>query len=240
MDFNLRTFTKLLRSLKENGYCFQTFQEFIENPEKRCIILRHDIDRYPENALKVALIENGMSIKATFYFQIFPHVYNIDIIKRISEQGHEIGYHYKDIENVVLSKSLNFDNSTNFDLIVDQGYESFLKNLAKMRQTVMVKTICMHGSPRFKLDNRLIWKKYNYKDLDLIGEPYYDIDWDNVAYLTDSGRSWNGKKFIVRDIVDSRFKFNFKSTYDIINNINNLPDRVMITIHPQRWTDNIL
>ncbi len=35
MDFTLKTFNKLLGTLKKQNYTFQTFREFIENPEER-------------------------------------------------------------------------------------------------------------------------------------------------------------------------------------------------------------
>lgn len=98
----------------------------------------------------------------------------------------------------------------------------------------------MHGSPRAKHDNKLIWQKYNYRDLGIIGEPYLDINWNEFGYLTDTGRRWDGDNVNVRDKVESKFKFRFKSTQDIINNINSLPDKLMLTIHPQRWTDDLL
>jgi len=240
MDFTLKTYTELLISLIDQGYSFLTFKEFLEHPSQRCIILRHDVDLLPENSLRFAEIEKKLGVKSTFFFQIKPSIYKIDIVKRISDLGHEIGYHYKDTESVSNSKYWNWNDSLNYELIIDLSYESFLKNLAKMRKNVDVKTICMHGSPRCKLDNKIIWQKYDYRKLGLIGEPYYAVDWNDVAYLTDSGRRWNGEKFIVRDKVNSIFKYNFYSTYDIIKNVDKLPDRVMITTHPQRWSNNVL
>jgi hypothetical protein len=46
----------------------------------------------------------------------------------------------------------------------------------------------MHGSPRSKFDNKELWSKYNYRDLGIIGEPFFDIDFDDFFYLTDTGR----------------------------------------------------
>ncbi len=60
----------------------------------------------------------------------------------------------------------------------------------------------------------------------------------SVAWLTDTGRRWNGSNVSVRDKVESKFNFNFHSTFDIISNVNQLPDQVMFTFHPQRWSDN--
>ena len=64
-----------------------------------------------------------------------------------------------------------------------------------------VKTICMHGSPLSKWDNRDLWKKYDYRDFGIIAEPYFDVDFDEVFYLTDTGRRWDGDKVSVRDKV---------------------------------------
>ena len=78
----------------------------------------------------------------------------------------------------------------------------------------------MHGSPISKWDSRDIWKKYDYKKLGIIGEPYFDIDFNNVFYLTDTGRCWDGEKFSIRDKVNSSFNFSFHSTQQIINAAN--------------------
>lgn len=96
----------------------------------------------------------------------------------------------------------------------------------------------MHGSPRSDYDNKEIWKKYDYRSLGILGEPYFDINYHQVAYLTDTGRRWNGSSVSIRDKVESPFNFNFRSTRDIINNIHLLPDQVLFTFHPQRWTNN--
>lgn len=240
MDFTVKKYTELLKTLIKQDYSFLTFKEFLEHPVSKCIVLRHDVDLLPENSLRFAEIEHELGLKSTFFFQMEPTIYKIDIVKRISELGHEIGYHYKDIETISSSNYWHWNNGLDYELILDLGYESFLKNLAKIREDVTVKTICMHGSPRCKLDNKIIWQKYDYRKLDLIGEPYYAINWNDVAYLTDSGRRWNGEKFIVRDKVNSKFKFDFYSTDDIIKNIDKLPDRIMITTHPQRWSDNFI
>ena len=34
-------------------------------------------------------------------------------------------------------------------------------------------------------------KKYNYRELDIIAEPYFDVYWNEVYSLTDTGRRWN-------------------------------------------------
>jgi hypothetical protein len=98
----------------------------------------------------------------------------------------------------------------------------------------------MHGSPMSKYDNRNLWKHYNYKDYGIIGEPYFDVDFDEVFYLTDTGRNWNNKSISIRDKVNNKLKLTFASTSEIIKNIDSLPDKVMLNFHPQRWNDKWL
>ena len=227
------------------------------------VVLRHDVDRLPKNSLLTAQMENRLGIKGTYYFRIVPESYDEKIMEKIARLGHEIGYHYEDMDLVARlrrlrgtmengkwkmedgkwemgdgkgeSKGYNFE-----DELIDLAYESFCRNLEKMRQNFDIKTICMHGSPRSKYDNKLIWKKYNYRELGIIGEPYFDIDWNQFGYLTDTGRRWNGERVSVRDKVDSKFKLRFKSTHDVIAGADQLPPKLMITIHPQRWTNQPL
>ena len=57
----------------------------------------------------------------------------------------------------------------------------------------------MHGSPLSRYDNRKLWEKYDYREFGIIGEPYFDIDFNKVLYLTDTGRRWDGEAVSVRD-----------------------------------------
>ena len=44
---------------------------------------------------------------------------------------------------------------------------------------------------------------YDYRDYDIIGEPYFDLDFDEFFYLTDTGMRWNAGRFSIRDKVNS-------------------------------------
>jgi len=58
MDFTLKIYKQFLHSLLANDYSFQTLENFIEHPNKeKIVILRHDVDRLPWNALVIAKIE---------------------------------------------------------------------------------------------------------------------------------------------------------------------------------------
>jgi hypothetical protein len=228
MDFTLKKYKSFLDALISRQYNFQTFEEFILNPKSTSIILRHDVDLLPENSLEFAKIQEKQNIKGTYYFRAKKESWNENIIKKISTLGHEVGYHY---ECLATCKG-NLEKA-----IID-----FEKNLTKLRKLAQVSTICMHGSPLSKDDSRDLWKKYSYKEFGIIGEPYFDVDFNSVLYLTDTGRRWDGKNYSVRDKVNSSLPYSFHKTDEIISasNNNKLPNQIMFTFHPQRWTENKL
>ena len=252
-DFTPETYKLLLKSLLEQKYNFQPFIDFLLNAKSRSVILRHDVDARKMNSLLFAQLENEFGIKGTYYFRIIPESFDENLIKQIYDLGHEIGYHYEDVSLIAKMRSiLNVQhNNTDRDkeLLIKAAIDSFSKNLEKLRRIVPVETICMHGSPLSKWDNRLLWKYYNYRDFGIKGEPYFDTDFGEVLYFTDTGRRWDGEAVSVRDKARSkpisrtskteliRGMNSFHSTFDIINAAreNILPDKIMLTIHPQRW-----
>lgn len=262
MDFTLKQYKALLTTLKEQGYSFYSFAEFLlENPMK-AIILRHDVDKLPKNSLEFAKIQAEVGIRGSYYFRIEAEPLPVEIIRNIADLGHEVGYHYEDVSIVAKKRKYKKqmdDGEDNEKYIVELAIARFNENLGRIRQIVPIKTICMHGSPMSNWDNRLLWKYYDYRDFGLIGEPYFDINFDDVLYLTDTGRRWDGEAYILRDKVmatstrcynqnnnatyqQSMGAITFRSTFDIINasSVAKLPDKMMITFHPQRWTDNYL
>jgi len=226
MDFTVSIYKELLKSLASNDYDFQTFEDFIKAPKPKSIVLRHDVDLLPNNSLEFAKIQASMNIKGVYYFRAVPESWDEGIIKEIASLGHEIGYHY---ENLTTCKG---------NLI--KGTQDFEKNLEALRKLAPVSTICMHGSPMSKYDSKDLWKTKDYRDYGIIGEPYFDVDFNDVYYLTDTGRKWDGDKVSVRDRVDSNFKLSFHKTKEVIDAAlkKELPNKIMFTFHPQRWNDN--
>jgi hypothetical protein len=226
MDFTLQQYRYLLYALKKKGYKFKTFDACNFSVASKVVVLRHDVDRLPINAIVMAEVEHALQIHASYYFRAVSSVFNTEIMQKISKLGHEIGYHYEDL-------SLTNGN-------IDKAYDSFCRNLEKFRKIYPVKTICMHGSPRSKWDSRRIWDKYDYKKLGIIGEPYFDIDYNEVFYITDTGRKWNKESISVRDKVNSGFDIPIKNTQHLIRLIqqDQLPVQIMLNVHPHRWFDN--
>jgi hypothetical protein len=232
MDFTYNLYTDLLITLQSKGFSFVTFGDYLGlgKPEK-IIILRHDVEQRYKSALRFAQIQQQLGIKASYYFRMLPNSFNPKVIKEICELGHEFGYHYDDLSQC----------KGDFTKAILR----FEQNLKVLRNIAPVQTICMDGSPLSLYDNKDLWNHYDYKDYGIVGEPYFNMDFNEFFYLTDTGRRWDGWKTSVRDKVPQQEKWNkeglvFHSTNDIINAVNQgkLPDKIMMTFHPQRWHDN--
>ena len=226
LDFTLDKYRELCSALLENHYVPLTFSEYLENGNKlrnKLAIIRHDIDRKPFNALKMAELENEMGVRSTYYFR-YPYTFKIEIIKKIIVLGHEIGYHYE-----VLSKA-NGDH--------EKAKELFEKELGKFREIYGVKTICMHGSPLSKFDNRDLWTAYNFTSFGIIGESYLSLGKD-VDYFSDTGRNWNSKNK-KRDFIPGKVeRFSVDATVDLIDLIKSgKAYKICILAHPERWSSS--
>ncbi|OFV67467.1 MAG: hypothetical protein SCAL_001385 [Candidatus Syntrophoarchaeum caldarius] len=225
LDFTLEKYNKLCKAIVDSDYIPMSVRTFLEDQQQKCVILRHDVDRKPEQAMKVAEIEKDHGISSTYYFRTVSDVFKPDIIRAINDSGHEIGYHYE-----VLDRAKGD---------FKKAIKIFEDELKEFRKLCDLKTICMHGNPLSSWDNRDLWKKYNFKDFDIIGEPYLSIDYEKVLYLTDTGRTWNSSKYSVKDVVGVESIYQVKSTDDVIDLLKNeVSEQICISTHPERWSDN--
>jgi peptidoglycan/xylan/chitin deacetylase (PgdA/CDA1 family) len=225
-DFTVHKFLQLCEAISSN-YITVTMTEYIRNqhPDK-FILLRHDVDRMPERALETARIENELDIKATYYFRTIKNVFKPDIILQIRDMGHEIGYHYETLSEAKGDKKKAFD--------------LFKLHLNDFRDVCDIKTICMHGKPLSKYDNRELWEEHDFKDLGLIGEAYLSAG-NDLNYLSDTGRTW-GSGNNLRDYIPGKTERVFaKSTDDLIELIKSKEfNNFYILTHPERWSSSAL
>jgi len=249
MDFLIKTYKNLIETLLEQKYQFSTIEEYFTSKSvskliRPVVLMRHDVDRKPGSALRMAQLEFMLGVKSTYYFRTIPKTFKPEVIKKIAEFGHEIGYHY---ENLSIAQMKNvkckMKNEEEYTyMLFKVALKDFGKNLDQLRKLYPVKTMCMHGSPMSKLDNRDLWKTFDYREYGIICEPYFDLDFNKVFYITDASRAWNNENVSIRDKVESNFDIQIKSTKDIIKLLqsDNAPSQIMINIHPHNWANNSL
>ena len=232
-DFTLDKYSSLCESISASNYISYTVEEVIDKKQKLVepfIILRHDVDRSPKNAYKMAKIEKSNGIKATYYFRtVKSKLFDIGIINDIKNLDHEIGYHYE----VLSSSKGDFD----------RAIKLFKNSVDKFNDIgVSVKTASFHGSPFSKFDNRNFWSKNKFTDFGLIGLAYDSIDFSDIFYVTDTGRTFSQTRGNLRDKPLTKFLIDpdINSTNDLINFIRMQKGNLYITTHPVRWSSGIL
>ena len=135
LDFTLTIYKYLLSTLQKAGYTFLTYENYCtpEPKPKKLVILRHDVDKKPQNSLATALIEQSLGIQASYYFRIVKDSNSPEIIRQIVALGHEIGYHYEDM-------SIAHGD-------IESAFVHFKDSLSYFRTFYPIHTICMHGAP---------------------------------------------------------------------------------------------
>jgi len=230
-DFSHKKYISLLEALKKNGYRFRRFAELPlahgggDGPE---VLLRHDVDRMPGRSMQLARTEAEHGAKSTYFFRSKPISFNKEIVERIAELGHEIGFHYESLS----------DAHGDFK----KAWKLFNDDLAQFSPICTVKSIAMHGRPFSPWDNRDIWRHFDYRAAGIAIEAYEDIDWGRYLYFTDTGRRWNSESN-VRDHVatsdSSQSRLAVTWTDDLIQLIETRQPDLVISTHPERWTAGI-
>ncbi len=233
-DFTLsayKTYLEAIRSSFKTNIKFDDYFAADPIPETFYII-RHDVDRKPNNALRMAKLENEMGIGATFFFRSKAHTFKQAIIREISSLGHEIGYHYESLSDA--------DGDSKLAL------KDFKKNLSKFRDIACITTISVHGRPFKPFDSRDLWKNTEnhrrlIEEFGIRGEINLDIDYSDILYISDTGRNWSSTKSNIRDTVTSNMRKDFSSGSELLRYLRNSPhNKLVFAVHPERWTDSVL
>ena len=233
-DFTHQAYETYLNLVKDSGIKIITFKELLSFPvfPDNFFIIRHDVDRKPKNALRMAILESKLDIKSTYYFRYKSHVFKPEIILSIRALGHDIGYHYE-----CLSDSKGD---------VEKATADFDENIMMFRKLCEITTVSMHGRPLNPFNNLSMWEvngthKLIKERFELLGEISLDIDYSDIAYLNDTGRNWNSTKNNIRDHVKSNISLNINSSDQLVNYLSNTPHkRIVFQIHPERWSKNFL
>lgn len=254
-DFTLKSYDSLLDALIESDYHFCIFEEVHKCNMERFVILRHDVDRKPVRAVRMAEIEKRRNIRASYHIRVFPgrETELKEIVEPLISYGHEIAYHYEDLSVTYRERkssgNLRAVPISDNELLENAGTR-FKKNIDCLRRYYPVKVASMHGDPSSAVDNRKLWDYFDCHDFGVTCEPYLHIDYEKVLYLTDTGRRWDAGRSNIRDRVAALWPSDAPppperfpaSTREVINIIRSgrSPHKMIINTHPQRWNDGIL
>jgi hypothetical protein len=191
------------------------------------VLLRHDVETRPRHALRLAEIERAKGLSATYFFRARGGGFPDAVIARLRALGHDAGYHYE-----TLARARGD---------VARALSLFARDLERLRRTGPVRLASMHGSPLTPWDNRDIWRDARPADFGLAGEVYRDIDYADVRYFSDTGRTWHPTRHNLRDHVGAPPDAVCDSTDELIALVRarRFP-RLCLLAHPDRWSASTL
>ncbi|MBN2419473.1 MAG: hypothetical protein JXL81_08835 [Deltaproteobacteria bacterium] len=222
MAFLLTKYIELLMQFVVKGYSLGPVRRYFEDFSPPFVFLRHDVDRFPARAIKMARMEAQAGFQATYYFRctkksVFPK----DTIGKIKALGHEIGYHY---ETMVLCKG---------DRI--RAINLFAKNLNRLREVADINTVTAHGSPLSPYTSIGLISKNDAKSFQIYGDPHEQIDYSKVLYITDTGGIF-GSRFNRRDWSPGK-NFRTPTSPEALAGLL-APDSepmILLNTHPEKW-----
>ena len=219
-------YERLCVALDQAGYISRQFAHYPSlDVDSRIpfVILRHDVDRYPKTAIRLAEIEHDHGITATYFFRMVPGAFDANVIKRVAKLGMEVGYHYETLDRA------------NGDF--KHAYELVKEDLARLREFGPVVSMAMHGNPLTPYDNRDLWKQYDYREVGIEVAAYLTVDYSRIRYFTDTGRNWDTDRGNLYDKVSQQTAARLRSTGDLIRFLVESPAHTCVSTHPHRWTN---
>ncbi|QLG64332.1 nucleotide sugar dehydrogenase (plasmid) [Halorarum salinum] len=228
--FTFDDYDDLLAAAEGAGYDFLTVREYLarESVPERFLVLRHDVDRKAENAHKMATLEAERGVSSTYYFRT--STFEPTMARAVERLGHEVGYHYEDYVRA------------GGDL--DEAHERFDHSLRWFRHVCEVDTICMHGNPLSPHDNRDMWTRADAPGFDeygLLGEAYLSMDFGEVTYFSDTGRTWADGPLKIKDhtMGEGEKAVAAATTAELAELLaNGEVGRACVLAHPNRWADS--
>lgn len=156
------------QKIQQLGYQFVTCSEYIEIKKKdftKILVNRVDVDISVRKTSILLDIFKSLGIKATFFIRLHASEYNpfsfenYRILRRVVEEGHELGYHSEVVDQGAI---WNEDEKDCLERDID-----ILQRMFKTK----VHGVASHGGLT-GLNNLDFWKNRNAKDFGLLYEAY--------------------------------------------------------------------
>lgn len=256
LDFTFNKYKEIVQAIAATDYQVLSIADYIrakDLPEK-FIIIRHDVDLDPYYQLKFAKLEHELNIRTTYYFRHIASIFKEEVIDQVAAMGHEVGYHYEVFtkakgdrvlaQEIFKKEQAVFSDKWNSLTVcphggsfVDNADGYSLKNMVKLIPSLLTgKNVFSHHI------NFDMWGNNHFEDFGIIGDAYSSVDFTNMLYLSDTGRSWD-QRYKRLDKVDSVInpKFDVRSSNDIIRIIKDgKVDQIYLLVHTEQWKDNFV
>lgn len=188
MEFTYLAYEKLIKQLKDKGYKFCDYTNYIDR--NKVVILRHDVDTSLNKALEMVKLENSLGVSAYYFVLLSTDFYNVNsekslkILKEIRQLGGKIGLHFDEKKYNLKSKE---------DYIKYVNYE--LDILSRILEE-KIDVVSMHRPSKDFLEMDL--------EIPNVINSYQKKFFNDFKYVSDSRMNWREN---VEEIIDSE-KYN--------------------------------
>jgi hypothetical protein len=193
------------------------------------VILRHDVDRRPIFAVRMAEYEHRLDVRSSYYFRCdskghFP----CDAVRKIADLGHEVGFHYECLSRCSGDRAA--------------ALAQFRMQLEAFRQIAPCNTVAMHGAPFSLYSNQDLLIHESLRDYGLLADAVLSLDHLTLAYFTDTGGRWQASPtHNMRDHVGvARGSYPSPAHQNFPSWLANFQLPVYISTHPERWADGLI
>jgi len=138
MGFTHSVYDQLLGAVVQAGYRVLTLRQSLDGSAENLVcIIRHDVEWNLKRTLAITEIEKQHRVRSSLYFRVDTKVFDPPTMRRLQDEGFEIGYHYNTL---------------------DRCHGDFARAIALFEQEVEllrreglnVTTAIPHGDPRIK------------------------------------------------------------------------------------------
>jgi len=114
-----------------------------QDPARRRLVLRHDVDTDPGTAAAMWRIERRLGVRSSYYFRL--STLDVSLARGIAEDGGEAGYHYEEL--ATLAKRRGLRDADRVLALLPEARKLFARNLARLRALtgLPIVTAASHG-----------------------------------------------------------------------------------------------
>ena len=87
-----------------------------------------------------------------------------------------------------------------------------------------------------KVEAHELFDVYMTDDYELLGEAYLSLDYNQIDYFSDTGRTWHPTMYNIKDKTTIASRYHLEITDDLIRHIHSgRSNHICILTHPERW-----
>jgi hypothetical protein len=149
MPSRLGEYRALLETALEHGYEVCSLRRICKQleeglrPDKRYLVLRHDVDTGVRTAREMWRIEQQLGISGSYYFRL--RTLSVPLMHAIEEHGGEASYHFEELSTV--AKRRRVRRRDQVGAILPAARELFAENLTRLRRQtgLRMEIVAGHG-----------------------------------------------------------------------------------------------